>query len=53
MFTTYQSEQAPGSLARALGWPVVQLQLEPQLDADGDDYLDHIDAWVRAAAGSD
>ncbi len=48
--TTFQPDQAPTALARALGWPVKRLSLEPPLDANGDDYIAHIDAWIDAIA---
>ncbi len=50
LHTTFQPEQAPQALARALGWQVVRLSLEPPLDASGADYLAHIDEWVDAIA---
>lgn len=46
LFTTYQPERAPQSLARFLGWQTVRLPLEPPLKADGDVYLEHMDAWI-------
>lgn len=51
LYTTYQSERAPKSLGRLLGWRSERLQLEPPLDADGSAYLEHIERWVRAIAG--
>jgi zinc/manganese transport system substrate-binding protein len=48
LYSTFQSSDGPEFLARNLGWPRVQLQLEVPLDADGSAYLDHVDAWVRA-----
>lgn len=50
LFTTYQPEQAPASLADALGWRQVRLPLEPPIDADGDGYLAHMQRWVDAIA---
>jgi zinc/manganese transport system substrate-binding protein len=50
VFTTYQPEQAPASIAEALGWRQVRLPLEPPLDADGDGYLEHMQRWVDALA---
>ena len=50
LFTTYQSEQAPASLADSLGWKQVRLPLEPPLEADGDAYLDHMQRWIDALA---
>ncbi|MBK1702389.1 metal ABC transporter substrate-binding protein [Thiococcus pfennigii] len=49
--TTYQPDQAPASIANALGWRQVRLPLEPPLDADGDGYLQHMQRWVDALAG--
>lgn len=48
--TTYQPDQAPASLAAALGWRQVRLPLEPPLDADGDGYLAHMQRWIDALA---
>lgn len=48
LFTVYQPEQAPRSVADALGWPLRRLPLEPPLDADADGYLAHMDRWVEA-----
>lgn len=48
--TTYQPEQAPGSVAKTLGWRQVRLPLEPPLDADGNGYLEHMQRWVDALA---
>lgn len=50
LFTSYQPEQAPASLAETLGWRQVRLPLEPPLDADGDGYLAHMQRWVDAIA---
>lgn len=50
LYTSFQPEQAPESLARQLGWPTARLGLEPPLDATGADYIDHIDRWVEALA---
>jgi zinc/manganese transport system substrate-binding protein len=50
LFTPYQPEQAPASIADALGWRQVRLPLEPPLDADGDGYLAHMQRWVDALA---
>ncbi len=50
LFTTYQPEQAPASVAETLGWRQVRLPLEPPLDADGDGYLAHMQRWVDALA---
>jgi zinc/manganese transport system substrate-binding protein len=52
LYVPYQSPQAPQALARDLGWPVVQLPLEPPADADGKGYLDHIGRWVAALASA-
>jgi zinc/manganese transport system substrate-binding protein len=51
LHSTFQSSDGPEFLVRNLGWERVQLQLEVSLDADGADYLDHIDAWVNALVG--
>jgi zinc/manganese transport system substrate-binding protein len=48
--TTFQPEQAPEALGRALEWPVSRLSLEPPLGSTGADYLAHIDQWVTAIA---
>lgn len=48
LFTTYQPEQAPASVAETLGWRQVRLPLEPPLDADGDGYLAHMQRWIDA-----
>lgn len=50
LYTTFQPAQAPESLASQLGWPTTRLPLEPPLDADGSDYIEHIDRWVEAIA---
>ncbi len=50
LFTTYQPEQAPASVAETLGWRQARLPLEPPLDADGDGYLAHMQRWVDALA---
>jgi len=52
LFTSFQPERAPNSLARALGWKTARLPLEPPLDADGNAYLQHIDRWVGALESS-
>ena len=52
LYAPYQSPQAPQALARDLGWPVVQLPLEPPLEADGKGYLDHLGRWVAALASA-
>ena len=51
LFTTYQPEQAPTSMAEALGWRRVRLPLEPPLDADGGGYLAHMQRWIDAISG--
>lgn len=48
LHSSFQSSEGPEFLARNLGWRRVQMQLEVSLGADGQAYLDHIDAWVRA-----
>lgn len=50
LFTTYQPEQAPASVAETLGWRQVRLPLEPPIDADGDGYLAHMQRWIDALA---
>jgi zinc/manganese transport system substrate-binding protein len=48
LHSSFQSSEGPEFLARNLGWRRVQMQLEVSLGADGETYLDHIDAWVKA-----
>ena len=48
LYNSYHSGDGPAFLARNLGWRVQQLQLEVDLDADGQAYLDHIGKWVTA-----
>jgi zinc/manganese transport system substrate-binding protein len=48
LHSSFQSSEGPEFLARNLGWRRVQMQLEVALGADGEAYLDHIDAWVKA-----
>ena len=43
---------ADALFAEALGWRTVKLSLEPPLDSDEYDYLEHIERWVAALAGS-
>lgn len=50
LFAPYQSPKAPRKLAAELDWPLQQLPLEPPVDADGDDWLRHIDRWVDVIA---
>jgi zinc/manganese transport system substrate-binding protein len=52
LYNTFQSGDGPGFLARNLGWKTRQLQLECDLDATGQRYLDHIDRWVAAIASA-
>jgi zinc/manganese transport system substrate-binding protein len=52
LYTTYQPEQAPVSVAEALGWKHIPLPLEPPLDADGKGYLMHMQRWIDALAGN-
>ena len=52
LFTTYQPERAPQSLARILEWQTVRLPLEPPLKSDGDKYLEHMDAWIESLAAA-
>jgi zinc/manganese transport system substrate-binding protein len=51
LYNSFQSSDGPRFLAKSLGWPTQQLQLEVDLDADGAAYLEHLDDWV-AAVGS-
>lgn len=51
VFATGQPSQGPEFLAKALGWPVAQLPLEPGIEASTEDYLNLIDRWVTAVAG--
>lgn len=53
LHTSFQPRDGPEFLARNLGWARTQLQLEVPLDADGTDYIGHIDAWVDALVGSE
>jgi zinc/manganese transport system substrate-binding protein len=48
LYSSFQSSEGPEFLARNLGWRRVQMQLEVALGANGEAYLDHIDAWVNA-----
>ncbi len=48
LYATYQPDAGPEFLSRQLGWPRTRLSLEPPLDADGAQYLAHIDRWVAA-----
>jgi zinc/manganese transport system substrate-binding protein len=50
LYNTFQSGDGPSFLARNLGWKAQQLQLEVDLDAAGQGYLDHVDRWVNAVA---
>jgi zinc/manganese transport system substrate-binding protein len=50
LYNTFQSGDGPSFLARNLGWKAEQLQLECDLGATGQHYLDHIDRWVTAIA---
>jgi zinc/manganese transport system substrate-binding protein len=50
LYNTFQSGDGPGFLSRNLGWKALQLQLEVNLDATGEGYLDHVDRWVTAVA---
>jgi zinc/manganese transport system substrate-binding protein len=52
LHSSFQSSDGPEFLARNLGWRRVQMQLEVSLGADGEAYLDHIDAWVKALASA-
>jgi zinc/manganese transport system substrate-binding protein len=48
----FQSAKIPQRLAGSLNWPVARLALDPPLDADGEGYLRHMDAWIAALAES-
>jgi zinc/manganese transport system substrate-binding protein len=48
LHSSFQSSEGPEFLARNLGFRRVQMQLEVSLAADGEAYLEHIDAWVKA-----
>jgi zinc/manganese transport system substrate-binding protein len=50
LYNTFQSGDGPSFLARNLGWKAQQLQLEVDLGAAGQAYIDHIDRWVTAIA---
>jgi zinc/manganese transport system substrate-binding protein len=50
LYNSYHSSNGPDFLARNLGWPKVQLQLEVALHSDAMGYLDHIERWVTAIA---
>ncbi|HEY7440806.1 MAG TPA: zinc ABC transporter substrate-binding protein [Vicinamibacterales bacterium] len=50
LYNSYHSSNGPDFLARNLGWPKAQLQLEVSLKSDAAGYLDHIDRWVTAIA---
>jgi zinc/manganese transport system substrate-binding protein len=52
LYNTYHPKDGPRFLAKSLGWEERQLQLEVDLGADGDAYLDHVDAWVNAVASA-
>lgn len=47
IYAPYQSPKGPRKLADDLGWPLQQLPLSPPTNANGDDYLAHIDRWVE------
>jgi zinc/manganese transport system substrate-binding protein len=49
LFTTYQPEQAPQALAKALGWRTARLPLEPPLEADGERVAGPSEAFGLAA----
>jgi zinc/manganese transport system substrate-binding protein len=52
LYNSFQSGDGPDFLARNLGWKTQQLQLECDLDATGQKYLDGIDRWVTAIASA-
>jgi zinc/manganese transport system substrate-binding protein len=52
LYNSYHSSNGPDFLARNLGWPKVQLQLEVSLKSDAAGYLDHIERWVTAIASA-
>ena len=51
LYTVYQEDQAPQTLAESLGWSSVRLPLDPPTDASAEGYLELIDRWVTALAG--
>jgi zinc/manganese transport system substrate-binding protein len=52
LHTVFQPQQAPKALAEALEWPLMQLSLEPPLDSGVDEYVEHLDSWVRAISAA-
>jgi zinc/manganese transport system substrate-binding protein len=50
LYNSYHSSSGPDFLARNLGWPNAQLQLEVALKSEATGYLDHIERWVTAIA---
>jgi zinc/manganese transport system substrate-binding protein len=52
LHSSFQASDGPEFLVRNLGWRRIQLPLEVSLGADGDAYLEHIDAWVSALVGT-
>ena len=48
LYTAYQPDNPPRTLAKATGWHTAKLPLEPPLTSDGEGYLDHIGLWVDA-----
>ncbi len=52
LYNSFQSADGPDFLAKSLGWPTRQLQLEVDLDAEGAAYLEHMDRWVAAIASA-
>ena len=53
LYTPYQSDNPPRTLARRTGWRTVKLPLEPPLDSDGGAYLAHIERFIEALSKSE
>ncbi len=50
LYTSFQPGQGPDFLSRNLGWPRVQLALEPAVGASAEEYLNLIGQWVDGVA---
>lgn len=48
--TDYQPAKGPGFVAKALGWPVVRLPIEPPLGSTVEGWLSLLDRWVDGIA---
>jgi len=46
----YQPARGPQFMGETLGWPVYAMPMEPPAGADGGQYLDMLDLWVRTLA---